>query len=102
MRKLSDLMGHALEQREVLRTGRAQLALRGWDEILGQPLNLHAQPEKYDRGVLFVAATGSAWANEIRIRKETLLARLNDRANDARLFNDLRVSVKNFPAKSEE
>lgn len=96
MRKLSDLLGNAIEQKEVLRTGRAQLALRNWDEILGNPLCKHAKPERYERGVLYVAASGSAWANEIRIRKDTVIQRLNDRAEERLLFHELRVNVKTF------
>lgn len=86
-------MGGALEQKEVLRAARAQIAMKRWSEAVGMVLAERAVPERYERGTLWVAATGSAWAQEIALRRELILERMNDLAGEA-LFAELRVSAK--------
>jgi predicted nucleic acid-binding Zn ribbon protein len=93
MKKLSDLMPAALEQKEVLRAARAQTVMRRWAEVVGMVLAEKAVPERFDSGTLWVAATGSAWAQEICLRKELILERLNDLAGEP-LFRDLRVGAR--------
>lgn len=98
MRKLSDVMGRAIGRKEVLRGGRAQLAMRRWPDIVGPILALHSEAERYDHGTLWVRASGSAWAQEIRLQQELILERLNEVAAEP-LFQALRVGVR--PVKQE-
>lgn len=93
MKRVADLLGKAVEQTEVLRAARAQAVVRQWASIVGEVLATKATPERFERGTLWVAASGSAWAQEIALRKELILDRLNGLA-DERLFEDLRVGTR--------
>ena len=93
MKRVADLMTGAMEQKEILRTARAQSVLRRWSEIVGAVLAEKAVPERFERGTVWVAATGSAWAQEISLRKELILGRMNDMAGE-NLFLDLRVGAR--------
>lgn len=93
MKRLSDLLTGALEQKEILRTARAQAVLRRWAEVVGVVLAEKAVPERFERGTVWVAAVGSAWAQEIALRKELILGRTNDMAGEE-LFLDLRAGAK--------
>jgi predicted nucleic acid-binding Zn ribbon protein len=67
--------------------------VRQWVSVVGEALAGKATPERFERGTLWVAATGSAWAQEIALRKEVILERLNGLAGE-RLFEDLRVGTR--------
>lgn len=94
LRRVQDLLEGAVERPEVLRAARAQRALRHWPEAVGPLLAEKAQPDRYDHGTLWVATSGSAWAQEIRLRQETILARLNQLAGERSLFLQLRAGVR--------
>jgi predicted nucleic acid-binding Zn ribbon protein len=51
------------------------------------------RPDNYDRGLLWVACSGSAWAQELLLRKHVILTRLNQIASEADLFTGLRTRV---------
>lgn len=91
MRRASDVLGGAVDRPELLRLARAQAALRKWSEAVGPTLASKSVPDNYDHGTVWVAASGAAWANEIRLNQGTILARLNEIAGEAGLFVQLRV-----------
>lgn len=94
MRALGAVLGPALGRDEVLRAALAKRALRGWNAVVGEALGARSRPDRYERGVVFVAVQGSAWAQELRLAKPQILERLRDRAGDASLFVDLRFGVR--------
>lgn len=94
MKRLSDLLGEALDRRELLRSAEAQTVLRRWSEVVGGALATHTAPDAFDRGTVWVCTSGSAWAQEVRLRRETILNRLNGMARSPGLFRDLKVSVR--------
>lgn len=96
MKKLSGLMNDALGRDEVVRAGRAQIVLQAWDEIVGPVLGQRSHPDRYDHGTVFVAVSGSEWAQELRMSKETILSRLRERGRDSSLFTDVRFGVRPF------
>ena len=93
MRKLSDVMGRAIGQREILRGARAQVVMRRWPEVVGPILAQHSSAERYERGALWVRASGSAWAQELRLQQDVIVARLNELGGED-LFQSLRVGVR--------
>lgn len=99
MRRLSQMMESALGRDEVVRAGRAQIVLQQWDEIVGVSLAQRSHPDRYSRGTVWVAVSGSAWAQELRMAKDTILERLRDRGGDASLFIDVRFGVRPFEKK---
>lgn len=94
MRKVDKVLPKAVTHGEALRTARAQAILRDWEEIVGEALAKRSRPDRYGRGTVWVAVTGSAWAQEMRMRKEIFLARLRERADDPSLFQDIRFGVR--------
>jgi predicted nucleic acid-binding Zn ribbon protein len=94
MRKLSNMLGKALGKDEVLRAAQAQKILRDWDGIVGVGLAERSHPDRYDHGTVWVAVESSTWAQELRMRKETILSRLSERSGDPGLFQDVRFGVR--------
>jgi predicted nucleic acid-binding Zn ribbon protein len=96
MKKVEGMLGAALGRPEVLKAARAQIAMRKWGEIVGEALADKSEPDRYEKGTLWVVASGSAWAQEIRLRKEDIVTRLNEAAAEPGLFRDVRVGVRSF------
>lgn len=94
MKPISQLMRETIDQKEILRGAEAQRAMREWATVVGETLATHTLPERFDHGVLWVAASGSAWAQELRLRRETVVARLNEIAGESDLFTDIRVGTR--------
>ena len=94
MRKFDRILGDAVLQPEALRAARALGILRRWEMVVGAAMAERSWPDRYDHGKVFVAVSGSAWAQELRMQKETLLARLKEMAGDEALFVDLRFGVR--------
>lgn len=94
LRRLQDLLEGAVDRPEILRAARAQRVLRQWNEVVGPLLADKVQPDRYDHGTLWVAAVGSAWAQEIRLRQDTILERLNQLAEERSLFLQIRAGVR--------
>lgn len=90
MRPIRDVMGQAIERGEVLRAARAHGVLRRWNEVVGEELAKRSWPDRYERGTVWVAVKGSAWASELRLMKEQILRRLDDLAGERGLFDDVR------------
>ncbi len=88
------LLSPALGRDEVVRIARAQMVLREWRALVGETLGLRSCPDRYERGTVFVAVEGSAWAQELRLSKPKILAKLGERAGDPTLFTDLRFGVR--------
>ena len=91
-------MPKAVENSEVLRAGRAGSVLRRWDEIVGPQLAQKSAPDRYDRGTVWVATQGSAWAQELRLMKPILLERMEAMAGERGMFLDVRFGVR--PARA--
>lgn len=91
MKKLTDLLPSALVGQEVIKAAKAQQVLRNWSEIVGGALATKISVVKYDHGTLIVEADGSAWAQEVQLHSETILARLNEAAEMPNLFKRIRV-----------
>ncbi|MCO5296282.1 MAG: DUF721 domain-containing protein [Fimbriimonadaceae bacterium] len=90
MRQIRDVMGGAIERAEVLRAARAQRVLRRWNEVVGEELAKRSWPDRYERGTVWVAVKGSAWASELRLMKERILKGLDELAGERGLFEDVR------------
>lgn len=93
MKKLSDVINAAIDQKEILVAARAQRVAKQWPEAVGEMLASKSSPDRYERGTLWVCATSTTWAQELRMREETILANLNELAGETGLFKELRVGV---------
>ena len=94
MRRLSNMLPAAVARDEVLRAARAQKILRDWPALVGASLAARSHPDRYDHGTVWVAVESSTWAQELRMNRETILARLSERSGEANLFQDIRFGVR--------
>lgn len=94
MRKISAIVPDAIAREEVLRAGRAKRVLRQWPEIVGPLLAQKSSPDKYDHGTVWVAVSGSAWAQELRMIKGQILSKLAKAGGEPGLFTDVRFGVR--------
>ena len=94
MRHVGRVLPKAVENAEVLRAGRASAALRRWPEVVGPLLAEKSVPDRYDRGTVWVATQGSAWAQELRLMKPMILERLEALAGEKGMFVDVRFGVR--------
>ena len=93
MKKLTDAMTDVLPP-EVLRAARALSVLMQWETVVGSHLAAKSSPDRYERGVVWVSVQGSAWAQEMRMHRETILTQLNSMAEEPGLFVDIRFGVR--------
>lgn len=101
MRRLDRSLPEALSRDEVLRMARAQRVLRRWSEIVGAGLASRSAPERYDHGTVWVAVTGASWAQELRMLKAEILARMTQMSGEIGLFRDVRFGVRPLPERQE-
>jgi len=94
MKKINEWMPKALDRSEVLRTARAQLAMQHWQAAVGEILAAKSRPDRFDRGTLWVLVEGSAWAQEISLRRELIIERLNTLAGENGLIRELRIGTR--------
>lgn len=94
MRKLAHVMPEAIARGEVLRAARAQRVLRNWEAIVGPELAKRSQPDRYERGTVWVSVAGSAWAQELRMLEPTILAKVAEFCGDPHLVVALRFGVR--------
>lgn len=97
MRHLQNMLAQAIGREEVLRMARAQQVLRNWAAIVGPQMATRSHPERYDRGTVWVAVEGSAWAQELRMIKDVILNRLETKSGETGLFIDVRFGVRPLP-----
>ncbi|MFY9233092.1 MAG: DUF721 domain-containing protein [Fimbriimonadaceae bacterium] len=96
MKKLQDTLKKALGREEILRMARAQRVMRRWPEIVGAAMAGRSAPDRYERGTVWVAVQGSAWAQELRMMRDRILGKLGELAADPTLFTDIRFGVRPF------
>jgi len=96
------MLKSAVGREEVLRAARAQRVLRMWGEIVGDSMAQRSYPDRYDRGTVWVAVQGSAWAQELRMSRDQILAKLHELSGEASLFTDLRFGVRPLPQPEVE
>ncbi len=97
VRQLQSMLKQAIGREEVLRAARAQAVMRDWVKIVGPGLAQRSNPERYERGTIWVAVEGSAWAQELRMIKDVILSRLELQAGERGLFLDIRFGVRPLP-----
>lgn len=100
MRRLSNMLPVAVAREEVLKAARAQKVLRDWPTFVGSSLAGRSHPDRYDHGTVWVAVESSTWAQELRMNRETILARLRERSGEDSLFQDIRFGVR--PIRRED
>ncbi|MEJ5169814.1 MAG: DUF721 domain-containing protein [Fimbriimonadales bacterium] len=96
MKRVQDWIAEALGRPEVVRKARALAVLRRWAEVVGPVVARKSQPDRYERGTVWVAVAGSSWAQELRMQRDQILQRLNELAGEDDLFREIRFGVRPF------
>jgi hypothetical protein len=99
MNPIQNLLNSTVMPPEVLKAARAISVMRKWELVVGKDMANRSWPERFDHGTIWVAVTGSAWAQELRMQKDEIIARLNTIADEPGLFMNARFGVR--PLKRE-
>jgi predicted nucleic acid-binding Zn ribbon protein len=97
LKKIDRVIPAAVQNEEVLVAAHAQATFRDWSSIVGETLASKSWPDRYGKGVVWVAVEGSAWASELRMRKHEILDRLREKSGDYEMFKDIRFGVRPLP-----
>lgn len=95
------MMPDAIGRTELLRAARAQRALHHWPSVVGPILARKSRPDRFEKGTVWVAVSGTAWAQELRMARDRIVARLNELAGE-RLFEDVRFGMRPFTPMEDE
>lgn len=95
------MLPSALGNGEVLLAARAQAVLRRWPEVVGDFLAERSRPDRFHKGTVWVAVRDNVWAQELRMRKEQILERLNGMSAEGEIFANVRFGVRPLPSAEE-
>ncbi len=84
---------------EIVRLVRARRVWARWSEVVGEALATKCAPSRFATGTLWIKVSGASWAQEMRMQKKLLLAKLNAIEN---VFEDLRFEVGSVDAQVVE
>lgn len=102
MRQVQDLLFGAVGRDEVVRAGLAQRVLQQWPDVVGPVMAERSWPERFENGTVWVAVSGSAWAQELRFAEEAILAKLNEISGGRVYFRAIRCGVRPIPPREAE
>jgi predicted nucleic acid-binding Zn ribbon protein len=64
-----------------------------WHEIVGVEVAKRAKPERVSNGILFIRVTDSIWAQELSLRSEKIISRVNQFLTSPKTIHSLRFFV---------
>ena len=67
---------------------------RIWPRAVGEGISRAARPASLRKGCLFVEVADSSWLYELELRKQDLLARINEHMEDSRI-DEIRFRLSN-------
>lgn len=101
MKRIDRVLEFAFDQKEIVKAAKVGQALRRWDEIVGEELARRSWPDRYEAGTVYVAAAGSAWSQELRMKKTVIMDRIAQMLGSRALVADVRFGVRKLPARPE-
>lgn len=101
MKRIDRVLDFAFDQREIVKAAQVGQALRRWDEIVGEELARRSWPDRYEAGTVYVAAAGSAWSQELRMKKTLIMDRIAQMLGTRALVSDVRFGVRKLPSRPE-
>ena len=101
MKRIDRVLQFAFDQKEIVKAAQVGQALRRWDEIVGEELARRSWPDRYEAGTVYIAASGSAWAQELRMRKTLIMDRIAEILGTRALVSDVRFGVRKLPSRPE-
>lgn len=85
--RLGDLLQQSLRRLELGAQLEAYAVWPVWNEVVGKPVALNAQPEKIRNGTLFVKVSSPVWMQQLQFMKDLIADKLNQRLRAAVVKN---------------
>jgi predicted nucleic acid-binding Zn ribbon protein len=77
--RVSDILTAILKDRGWNSIIRQNRVFDEWEGAVGSIIARNARPVRVDRGVILAVVSSPAWTQELTLKKETIIGRLNDR-----------------------
>ena len=85
--RLGDLLQQSLSRSELGEQLEAYAVWPVWNEVVGKPVAMNAQPEKIRNGTLFVKVSSPVWMQQLQFMKDLIAEKLNQRLRAAVVKN---------------
>jgi len=82
IKTLGDALDELVENLGIRQKLREQDIFEFWDKAVGERIAQVARPTRISKGTLFVSVQSGAWRNELSMRREEILSRLNEIVNE--------------------
>ena len=90
MEQLKSALNTALKRENLDKAVRQNKALFIWEDVVGKSVAKNCTPEEVKHGTLIVRALTPVWRNEIAIKKNEIIEKLNSKLGK-KTIKDLRV-----------
>ena len=90
MEQLKSALNTALKRENLDKAMRQNKALFIWEDVVGKPVAKNCTPEEVKHGILIVRALTPVWRNEIAIKKNEIIEKLNSKLGK-KTIKDIRV-----------
>ena len=90
MEQLKSALNTALKRENLDKAIRQNKALFIWEDVVGKPVAKNCTPEEVKHGTLIVRALTPVWRNEIEIKKNEIIEKLNSKLGK-KTIKDIRV-----------
>jgi predicted nucleic acid-binding Zn ribbon protein len=82
IKTLGDALDELVENLGIKQKLREQDVFAFWDQAVGERIAKVARPTRISKGTLFVSVQSGAWRNELSMRREEIVRRLNEIVNE--------------------
>jgi predicted nucleic acid-binding Zn ribbon protein len=82
IKTLGDALDELVENLGIRQKLREQDVFEFWDKAVGERIAKVARPTRISKGTLFVSVQSGPWRNELSMRREEILGRLNEIVNE--------------------
>lgn len=70
-------MGDLIRELGIGKTLTEYGVITRWSEVVGERIAAVTQPERIEKGILFVAVSSAAWRAELTLRRQEIIDRIN-------------------------
>jgi predicted nucleic acid-binding Zn ribbon protein len=82
IKTLGDALDELVENFGIRQKLREQDVFEFWDKAVGERIAKVARPTRISKGTLFVSVQSGTWRNELSMRREEIVGRLNEIVNE--------------------
>lgn len=77
IKSLNDALGELVESLGIGKKLHEYEAVTRWEEIVGEQIAKVSAPTRIDKGALVVKVSNGPWRNELTLRKEEIISKIN-------------------------